>query len=362
MGSNNWYAVKPHVWGMTTRDDASTQDSAAADWVKAQLGKPYSYNYNMGTRSSFYCSQLVWASFRDTNGIDLNTSSYDVDYLGLRHPPDGAALVGQQQHQVSTFITVVTRSPAGRPGPRSRPSPAGRSRVFVPCERKSGIDEDLVGLALAVCALVTGARRQAPTLVSVGAGAAMRGLPCRRLVGEAGAQWLAAVGQARRPRQPDRHPKGISRRGAVNGNIVGGHAYFLSQETRAMARPISSILHGRLPSQARAVGQGRRAAGHDDGRVALLYDQYTELRQCDPALRWERCAEVRTDRRPRGVTALVLGDGVLYAFASRFHDTVTAATPCSRSTPTPTRGAGTAYAPEGGGLPVDVGGSSRRAA
>ncbi|MFN8098857.1 MAG: YiiX/YebB-like N1pC/P60 family cysteine hydrolase [Dermatophilaceae bacterium] len=103
-GSNNWYAVKPHVWGMTTRATTSTQDSAAADWVKAQLGKPYNYNYyNMGTRSSFYCSQLVWASFRDTTGIDLNTSSYDVDYLGLHaiHPMELPSSANSTK--VSTF-------------------------------------------------------------------------------------------------------------------------------------------------------------------------------------------------------------------------------------------------------------------
>ncbi len=103
-GANNWYSVKPHAWGMTTRSTTATQDATAADWVKSQLGKPYNYNYyNMGTRSSFYCSQLVWASFRDTTGIDLNTSAYDVPLLGLHaiHPMELPS--SADSDRVSTF-------------------------------------------------------------------------------------------------------------------------------------------------------------------------------------------------------------------------------------------------------------------
>lgn len=38
------------------------------------MGKPYNYNYlDTATRSSFYCSQLVWASFKDKYGIDIST-------------------------------------------------------------------------------------------------------------------------------------------------------------------------------------------------------------------------------------------------------------------------------------------------
>lgn len=33
-------------------------------------------NLNVDTRSKFYCSQLVWAAYKDALGIDLNTSTY----------------------------------------------------------------------------------------------------------------------------------------------------------------------------------------------------------------------------------------------------------------------------------------------
>lgn len=37
----------------------------------------YNYNYfNVKTRAKFYCSHLVWASFKDKYKIDLNTSAF----------------------------------------------------------------------------------------------------------------------------------------------------------------------------------------------------------------------------------------------------------------------------------------------
>lgn len=101
-GSNNWYAAKPQAWGMTTRGTTSTQDANAAEWARGKIGLPYNYNYyDMGTRSRFYCSQLVWAAFRDTTGIDLNTSAYDA--LGLRaiHPMELPSAANSTK--VSTF-------------------------------------------------------------------------------------------------------------------------------------------------------------------------------------------------------------------------------------------------------------------
>lgn len=35
----------------------------------------YYHFANVSTRNSFYCSQLVWASFKDLYGIDLNTGT-----------------------------------------------------------------------------------------------------------------------------------------------------------------------------------------------------------------------------------------------------------------------------------------------
>lgn len=49
------------------------QDQAAALWAESQMGKPYNYNFlNTSTRSSFYCSQLVWAAYYDTLGVDIS--------------------------------------------------------------------------------------------------------------------------------------------------------------------------------------------------------------------------------------------------------------------------------------------------
>jgi uncharacterized protein YycO len=101
-GANNWYSSKPHAWGMTARATSSTQDATAADWARGKLGKPYNYNYyDMGTRSAFYCSQLVWAAFRDTTGIDLNTSAYDVLGLHAIHPMELPSSANSTK--VSTF-------------------------------------------------------------------------------------------------------------------------------------------------------------------------------------------------------------------------------------------------------------------
>lgn len=48
-----------------------------------QAGQALHWNYlDTATRAKFYCSHLVWASFKDNFGIDLNTSAY----LGAVHP------------------------------------------------------------------------------------------------------------------------------------------------------------------------------------------------------------------------------------------------------------------------------------
>lgn len=53
------------------------EDNEASNWCYRQLGKPYNYNYfNVSTRKKFYCSQLVWAAFKDNYGIDLDMSDF----------------------------------------------------------------------------------------------------------------------------------------------------------------------------------------------------------------------------------------------------------------------------------------------
>lgn len=82
-GSNNWNSSKSQAYGVTVKSTTATQDSTASNWANGKIGKPYNWNYlDTGTRAKFYCSQLVWAAFKDNFGVDLNTSAY----LGAIHP------------------------------------------------------------------------------------------------------------------------------------------------------------------------------------------------------------------------------------------------------------------------------------
>ncbi|MDD7267193.1 MAG: YiiX/YebB-like N1pC/P60 family cysteine hydrolase [Lachnospiraceae bacterium] len=74
--------------GVTVKRTTNLEDRTAADWCYNQIGKPYNFNFlNTETRSSFYCSQLVWAAFLDNFGINLDTSSFG----GAVHPLELAA-------------------------------------------------------------------------------------------------------------------------------------------------------------------------------------------------------------------------------------------------------------------------------
>jgi uncharacterized protein YycO len=87
MGKNDWWSSKNSSAAGSVNSTTVAQDAAAADWCKGQLGKPYNFNYfNTGTRSSFYCSQLVWASFLDNYSVDLNTSAYSTVLGNPIHP------------------------------------------------------------------------------------------------------------------------------------------------------------------------------------------------------------------------------------------------------------------------------------
>ena len=73
-GPNDWNTSKGTAYGADVRGTTSLQDQAASNWCFNQVGKPYNYNYlDTATRSKFYCSQLVWAAFKDNYGIDINT-------------------------------------------------------------------------------------------------------------------------------------------------------------------------------------------------------------------------------------------------------------------------------------------------
>ena len=77
VGLNNWDKEKHTCYGVTVKGTTTTQDKIAANWCMNQRWKDYNLLfYNTGTRSCFYCSQLVWAAFKDNFGIDLNTEHF----------------------------------------------------------------------------------------------------------------------------------------------------------------------------------------------------------------------------------------------------------------------------------------------
>ena len=77
VGKNNWYTSKKTCFAVTVKGTTVAQDKAAAKWCYKQIGKDYNYNYlNVNTRKRFYCSQLVWAAFKDNYKIDLNTKAF----------------------------------------------------------------------------------------------------------------------------------------------------------------------------------------------------------------------------------------------------------------------------------------------
>lgn len=70
---NDWKYHKTQIYGVAPRSTSRAQDAAASTWASHQRGKPYNWNFaDVNTRSRFYCSQLVWAAFKDNFGVDLN--------------------------------------------------------------------------------------------------------------------------------------------------------------------------------------------------------------------------------------------------------------------------------------------------
>lgn len=70
---NDWQTRYNNVEAATVTTTTADQDKQAVLWCASQIGKPYNFNYlNTSTRSKFYCSQLVWASFNDLFGINID--------------------------------------------------------------------------------------------------------------------------------------------------------------------------------------------------------------------------------------------------------------------------------------------------
>lgn len=63
---------KVYQYGVTKT--SVIQDQNAAIWAAKQINKPYNHNFfDIGRRDRFYCSQLVWAAYKDISGIDIGT-------------------------------------------------------------------------------------------------------------------------------------------------------------------------------------------------------------------------------------------------------------------------------------------------
>lgn len=83
MGKNDWWSSKDTSAAGSVSSTTTAQDAAAAEWCKSKLGTPYNFNYfDTGTRKAFYCSQLVYASYLDNYGVNLNTNAFNISGLG----------------------------------------------------------------------------------------------------------------------------------------------------------------------------------------------------------------------------------------------------------------------------------------
>ena len=82
LGTNNWHKKKS-CWAGNVIKTTDPQDAAVVNWCYKQKGKPYNWSFtNINTRSKFYCSQLVYAGFKDKYGVNLNYGG------GIVYPAD----------------------------------------------------------------------------------------------------------------------------------------------------------------------------------------------------------------------------------------------------------------------------------
>ena len=76
---NNWNTTKTNMAAVTVRNSTAKEDAKVSDWCKKQKNKKYNYDYyNMNTNKKYYCSQLIWAGYKNLFKIDLNTKAYDT--------------------------------------------------------------------------------------------------------------------------------------------------------------------------------------------------------------------------------------------------------------------------------------------
>ncbi|SFB41300.1 Uncharacterized protein YycO, partial [Acetitomaculum ruminis DSM 5522] len=89
LGDINWRKTKKTVYEVTPKSTTAKQDAAVANWCYRKVGKIKDYNFNyldINTRKRFYCSQLIYAGYKDLYGIDLNTSKFKTPLGNPIHP------------------------------------------------------------------------------------------------------------------------------------------------------------------------------------------------------------------------------------------------------------------------------------
>lgn len=85
--SGEWSSSHYTVWQVGVNSTSVQQDWNAGHWAGEQKGKPYNLNFwNAKQTGSFYCSQLVWAAYYYTAGVDLNKGDNDIVGAIAIHP------------------------------------------------------------------------------------------------------------------------------------------------------------------------------------------------------------------------------------------------------------------------------------
>lgn len=77
----NWNNRFPNytVYQYGVKKTTVRQDQQASEWAARQIGKPYNRNFfNINRRDAFYCSQLIWAAYKDITGVDIGTWAWGV--------------------------------------------------------------------------------------------------------------------------------------------------------------------------------------------------------------------------------------------------------------------------------------------
>lgn len=71
--ANDWNTRYNTVYGLEVNKASIDQNESAASYAYEHIGNPYNWNFfNPDSTDSFYCSQLVYQSYKQTSGINLN--------------------------------------------------------------------------------------------------------------------------------------------------------------------------------------------------------------------------------------------------------------------------------------------------